>query len=122
MSEVKYVLVSMWDLDNKELAMNSSVAISLMSIKQEFKTVDINCALIVPLARFFATFSILLLRIFLLIEKSEFSNYFCSKLLLKLTKIWGSKLTLFLTATSDPPRFFMKFAQLTKDGAKVAKF
>ena len=95
MSEVKYVLVSMWDLDNKELAMNSSVAISLMSIKQEFKTVDINCALIVPLARFFATFSILLLRIFLLIEKSEFSNYFCSKLLLKLTKIWGSKLTIF---------------------------
>ena len=53
MSEVKYVLVSMWDLDNKELAMNSSVAISLMSIKQEFKTVDINCAFIVPLARFF---------------------------------------------------------------------
>ena len=56
MSEVKYVLVSMWDLDNKELAMNSSVAISLMSIKQEFKTVDINCALIVPLARFLTYF------------------------------------------------------------------
>ena len=31
------VLVSMWDLDNKELAMNSSVAISLMSIKQSSK-------------------------------------------------------------------------------------
>ena len=53
---VSNVLVSMWDLDNKELAMNSSVAISLMSIKQEFKTVDINCALIVPLARFLTYF------------------------------------------------------------------
>ncbi len=69
----------MWDLDNKELAMNSSVAISLMSIKQEFKTVDINCALIVPLARFFNTFSILLLWVFLLIAKIKFSNYFSSK-------------------------------------------
>ena len=36
--------------------MNSSVAISLMSIKQEFKTVDINCALIVPLDRFLPYF------------------------------------------------------------------
>ena len=85
---VSNVLVSMWDLDNKELAMNSSVAISLMSIKQEFKTVDINCALIVPLARFLTYFPFFYLGSFCSTHRKErIFKLFLFKMVLKLTKI-----------------------------------